>query len=134
MNVAARLDSPGAPMAGARLATRVLLVEDEPDQREVAAELLRLEGFEVTTAQDGLDAVLHLRTSAVLPDVVLLDLEMPIMDGRQFRAWQLRDPGARSVPVVVLSSSSPEGIEAAAYLEKPCRPEELVAVLRGVAR
>jgi CheY-like chemotaxis protein len=131
MSVAPRLDFfPSAQVS--RLATRVLLVEDDPDQREVAAELLRLEGFEVTTARDGLEALLHLRNDPLLPDVVVLDLEMPVMDGREFRSWQLRDPSARSVPVVVLSCASPEGVDAAAYLEKPCSPGELVAVLRRV--
>ena len=133
MEFALRLDFPDVPVGGAGRATRVLLVEDDPDQREVAADLLRLEGFEVATAENGLDALLHLRNGPVLPDVVLLDLEMPVMDGREFRARQLDDPSARSVPVVVLSSASSEGVEAAASLEKPCSPNRLIGVLRAVA-
>jgi CheY-like chemotaxis protein len=136
MNAALCLGLSGVPVPApenACLATRVLVIEDDPDQRELAAELLRLEGFEVATAQDGVDALLFLRSNAVLPDVVLLDLEMPVMDGREFRARQLRDSRAGFVPVVVLSSSSPQGVDAAAYLNKPCSPEELVAVLRRVA-
>ncbi len=134
MSSAVCLESWNAPAAGARSAPRVLLVEDDLDQREVAAELLRLEGFEVATARDGLDAFLYLRTNEALPDVVVLDLEMPVMDGWEFRDRQLRDPVACSVPVVVLSCSSPQGVDAAAYLEKPCSPAELVAVLRRIAR
>ncbi len=112
---------------------RVLLVEDDQDLRESLEEFLRLEGFEVVGAANGLDALLHLRTTLALPDVILLDVDMPVMDGREFRAVQRRDPVAGMVPVVVLSSAIPEGLEAVAALEKPCRPELLTSVLRAAA-
>jgi CheY-like chemotaxis protein len=121
---------PAAPLARAE---RVLLIEDDQDLRDSLAELLRLQGFEIAAAGNGLDALLLLRSLPALPDVILLDLDMPVMDGREFRAVQRRDPVAGSVPVVVLSSAAPEGLGAVATLEKPCRPEVLTAVLRAVA-
>ena len=114
-------------------ALRVLLVEDDQDLRDSLAELLRLEGFETAKAGNGLDALLLLQSLPALPDVILLDVDMPVMDGREFRAAQRRDPTAGRVPVVVLSSAVPEGLGAVATLEKPCRPEVLTAVLRAVA-
>jgi two-component system response regulator MprA len=132
MNVALSLFFPEALAGEARRATRVLLVEDDPDQRDVVADLLRLEGFDVATAENGLEALRHLRSVRELPDVVLLDLDMPVMDGREFRARQLDDASARSVPVVVLSSESPAGLDVAAALEKPCSPDRLIGALRAV--
>ena len=112
---------------------RVLLVDDDRDLRDSLAELLRLEGFEISTAENGLDALLMLQAASGLPDVILLDLDMPVMNGREFRAVQRRDPVAGGVPVVVLSSGVAEGMGAVASLEKPCRPEVLTAVLRAAA-
>lgn len=83
---------------------RVLVVDDDPDSRMLMADLLSSEGYQVTTAGNGLDALNQLR--AVKPSVILLDLEMPVMDGRSFRQHQLEMPGPlRSVPVIVCSGS-----------------------------
>jgi CheY-like chemotaxis protein len=92
-----------------------------------------MDGFEVQSAGNGLDALLLLQSVSVLPDVILLDVDMPVMDGREFRMAQRCDPVAGRVPVVVLSSFVPEGLGAVATLEKPCRPEVLTALLRAVA-
>jgi CheY-like chemotaxis protein len=121
---------PSAPLARA---VRVLLVEDDRDLREALDEFLHVEGFETLVAGNGLEALLLLRSSAALPDVILLDVDMPVMDGREFRDAQRRDPVAGHVPVVVLSSAIPEGLGAEANLEKPCRPEVLTRILRAVA-
>jgi len=83
---------------------RVLVVDDDPDSRTLMAHLLSSEGYQVTTASNGHDALNQL--SAVTPSVILLDLEMPVMDGRGFRQHQLRMRGPlRSVPVIVCSGS-----------------------------
>jgi two-component system alkaline phosphatase synthesis response regulator PhoP len=67
---------------------RVLVVDDDPDTRMLMAHLLSSEGYQVTTASNGHDALNRL--SAVTPSVILLDLEMPVIDGRGFRQHQLR--------------------------------------------
>jgi len=77
---------------------RVLVVDDEDGVREVAADLLSSLGYEVTTAGDGRTAVNEFRRSADKVDVVLLDLAMPGMDGREcFRAMKAIDPGVKAV-------------------------------------
>ncbi len=124
--------SSGSRFGRIRARTRLLLAEDDPDQREVLVELLRSEGFEVAPVENGLDALLHLLTNPEKPEVVLLDLQMPIMDGREFLTRQLADPIARQVPVVVLSSERASELDVAASLEKPCPPDIIVWVLRTV--
>jgi CheY-like chemotaxis protein len=77
---------------------RVLIVDDEDGVREVAADLLTSLGYDVTTAADGLAAVDQYRKSVRAVDVVLLDLAMPGMDGRDcFRALKAIDPDVRAV-------------------------------------
>jgi CheY-like chemotaxis protein len=78
----------------------VLLVDDEPQVRATIGEALTLEGYEVTEASNGAEALALLRTAR--PDVIVLDLWMPIMDGWEFRKAQVQShPG---IPLVVLSA------------------------------
>ncbi|MGC3998097.1 MAG: response regulator [Anaeromyxobacter sp.] len=123
----------GPPLERAALgrAARVLLVEDDRELREALADVLMLEGFEVEQAENGLDALLHLRSAPRPPDVVVLDLDMPLMDGREFREAQLRNPALAAVPVLVLSSHVEEGLPLGG-LGKPCSPERLLARLRAL--
>ena len=86
----------GVPARG----KRVLLVDDEPQVRATIGEALTLEGYEVTQASNGAEALALLRTAR--PDVIVLDLWMPIMDGWAFRKAQVEAyPG---IPLVVLSA------------------------------
>jgi CheY-like chemotaxis protein len=80
---------------------RVLVVDDEPQIRATVSELLTLEGYEVVQASNGADALKQLDGR---PDVVVLDLWMPVLDGWTFRTTQLRThPG---IPVIVLSATT----------------------------
>src|SRR5207244_2354453 len=69
----------------------VLIVEDHQDIRMTLAWLLRVEGFRVATAADGREALNVLREGP-LPDLIVLDLRMPVMDGWEFLACKSRDP------------------------------------------
>lgn len=93
-------------MPGLRTRTgpvRVLIVEDVSDLRDFYAILLREEGYEVACACDGADA---LRWLSWQPDVVLLDLMMPVMDGYEFYARMRNLPGEHP-PVIVVSAVTP---------------------------
>ncbi len=100
----------------------MLIVEDESGVREVLAELLVDEGYELQVARNGREALQVLQRWR--PDVILLDLMMPIMDGWAFRAEQLRHVSLASVPVIVLSAVREQHLQmerlgAAASLPKP---------------
>src|SRR5947208_6432557 len=81
----------------------VLIVEDDEDLREMMAQLLTLEGFQAATVANGREALEYLNSGA-RPDVILLDLMMPVMDGWEFRRRQQADPAVSGVPVIVLSA------------------------------
>ena len=106
----------------------ILVVEDDAEIRETLDSLLRIEGYEVVTCANGLEALHRLRSGAHA-DVILLDLMMPVMDGWQFRVQQKRDPDLASLPVIAISAdSTPKAaaIDADAYLKKPVDYDTLI--------
>jgi len=115
---------------------RVLVVDDEPMVRDVLERYLRLEGFEVATAEDGQQALE--RFSDDRPHLVLLDLMLPRIDGLEvFRRMR----AASSIPVIMLTARGEEtdrvvGLELGAddYVTKPFSPREVVARVRAVLR
>jgi DNA-binding response OmpR family regulator len=116
------------------MTNRVLLVEDDDDIREAVGDGLRSQGYEVVTAANGLIARDWLRNAGVLPNVILLDLMMPVMDGWQFRSEQLLDGALAAIPVIILSGAGDVGKEAAAlgaagYVTKPFNIEALIGVV-----
>jgi CheY-like chemotaxis protein len=86
------------------MAEPVLVVEDDPDLREMMEQMLHLEGFATLTAPNGQEA-LNLLNAGVPVKVILLDLMMPVMDGWEFRRRQLADPKLAGIPVVVMSAT-----------------------------
>jgi CheY-like chemotaxis protein len=111
---------------------RVLVVDDDREIRETVVEVLGDKGFEAVGAADGAEALAVLRDD---PDrswcLVLLDLMMPVMDGRAFRTAQMSDPVLSRIPVVVVSAVADVGSEAHdlqvdAHMTKPVKLAELV--------
>jgi CheY-like chemotaxis protein len=110
----------------------VLIVEDDADLREMMAQLLSLEGYRAETAPNGRDALRYLEQGD-RPDVILLDLMMPVMDGWEFRRRQVADPTIATVPVVVLSAVDPSragDLGGAAFLKKPLDFDQLLELVR----
>jgi two-component system phosphate regulon response regulator PhoB len=109
---------------------RVLLVEDDPDTREVLAYALASEGFVVIVAPDGERGLEVAR--AWRPDVVLLDVLMPRVSGNEMAAAMRRDPALHGIPIVSMSASPAElGPPAArAHVSKPFALSEVARALR----
>ena len=122
-----------------RPAGNVLIVEDDPDIREMLATLLAGEGFHAVGAEDGLEALHLLRTvrhrAPDVPCLVLLDLKMPRLSGKEFRRAQLEDPTVSSVPIAVMSGAidleqRAKALGAVAILPKPIDCDKLMDVVR----
>ena len=115
------------------------MVDDDDDTLDSTAALLTSHGYEAVGANSGPTALALLRDGAVRPFVILLDLNMPGMDGWQFRAEMLCDGALESIPVVVLSAAGGPAVAAAtgamravAGLVKPVDPDHLLRVLRAL--
>jgi CheY-like chemotaxis protein len=97
----------------------VLLVDDDPDLRDITRFVLEGEGFGVATAGNGDEALQRLRVGK-LPAIVLLDLMMPVMNGFQFLEEVAKIPSFKEIPVVVLTAASvTEVAGAVAVVPKP---------------
>ncbi len=113
----------------------VLVVEDESAFADGIQDCLELEGISVSTASNGEQALELLRSGAVVPDAILLDLWMPVMNGWKFRAEQRRDPSLAHIPVVVMSADmgpQAQAIDAAAFLCKPVNAALMISEVRRV--
>jgi two-component system, chemotaxis family, chemotaxis protein CheY len=100
----------------------ILIVEDQSETREALSALLTAEGYDVVCAANGQEALERLRETE--PALILLDYAMPVMDGRQFREAQKRNPRWSSIPVILLTahkhtSFAARSIDAVAILQKP---------------
>jgi two-component system phosphate regulon response regulator PhoB len=118
---------------------RILLIEDEPDIAEVLQYNLGKEGFEVELAHRGDSGLEALRRQA--PDLILLDLMLPGVDGLELTRMLKRDPATSRIPIVMLTARGEEvdrivGLELGAddYISKPFSPREVVLRVKAVLR
>jgi CheY-like chemotaxis protein len=116
---------------------RVLLVDDYPDAREMYMEYLEFSGFDVVQAGNGMEAVQRAIDSA--PDIILMDLSLPVMDGWEATRRLKADKRTASIPVVALTGHALAGISEGAkqagcdaFVTKPCLPQDLVKEIRKV--
>jgi CheY-like chemotaxis protein len=117
---------------------RILVVDDDPTIQRLLQVNLEMEGHEVLTAGDGHEALVRLRDGA--PEVVLLDVMMPGLDGWQVCERIRADPDLAATPVVILSARAQQsdlerGVQAGAdaYITKPFDPLELVELVESLA-
>ncbi len=110
----------------------VLVVEDEPDIGDVFAEIVRLEGHEPILAPNG-EIALKLARSA-RPDLILMDLVMPIMNGTQAMCMIRADPITRRIPIIATSVGRPDletiGLLADEFLPKPFNVSDVQDLLK----
>jgi len=116
---------------------RVLLVDDYPDAREMYAEYLEFSGFEVVEAENGMEALQ--RAIDTSPDIILMDLSLPVMDGWEATRRLKADKRTAPIPVVALTGHALAGISEGAkkagcdaFVTKPCLPEDLVKEIRKI--
>jgi CheY-like chemotaxis protein len=134
-----RHTSESAPPASPKWGHRVLVVEDEQDVAELIRYNLAKEGYEVARVGNGADALKHAREGK--PEVILLDIMVPQLNGWEVCRRLKQDPETRGIPVIMVTGRVEEGdkvlgfeMGADDYVTKPFSPRELVARIRAVVR
>lgn len=124
-------------MSDAPTRPRVLLVDDYADAREMYSEYLKFSGFDVVEAANGMEALQRAVDST--PDIILMDLSLPVMDGWEATRRLKADPRTAAIPVVALTGHALSGMSEGAakagcdsFVTKPCLPEDLVAEIQHV--
>ncbi len=111
---------------------KVLVIDDNESLRMELLNILRLEGYEALGARDGREGVQIVQQH--LPDLIISDINMPILNGFEFIAELRRDSRTELIPVILLSGGSelPQGLQAGAagYLPKPCTVDEFLAAIK----
>jgi CheY-like chemotaxis protein len=112
----------------------ILLVEDDPDSRTMMTAALEFEGYRVITASNGVEGLELARRHK--PELILLDLMMPVMAGEEFRQRQLKDRDIRKVPVVVVSAQydapiAARRLKAVGCVAKPIDFDALTTLVRN---
>ena len=116
------------------MSQRVLVVEDDSALREALSQVLSDEGYDMLSARDGLEAVNCLKKGN-RPDVILLDLSMPVVNGWEFRMFQKRDPDLAQIPVILITAGGytreeVAWLEPSALLPKPLDLPFLLSAVR----
>ncbi len=114
------------------MAKKILVVDDEPDILKVVTFRLRKAGYEIITAEDGQKALNLIKTQR--PDLVLLDLRLPVIDGSEVCKQVKADDEVKNIPIILLTATShinkiadkAKELKADDYLIKPFDPEELL--------
>lgn len=129
--------APPSPQAIKKPKKRISIAEDDRALREILRIVLMEEGFAVTTCRDGRDMITHLtmvRDSGNLPDIIILDLNMPFITGWEVASWLDNDPQLCDIPVIVISATEAHGkaaksLNVDSYLVKPFTTDEIVGVV-----
>jgi len=132
-------DPDDGPRPPSRLASLVLVVDDHTDMRQLTADVLAGNGYDVIEALDGRDGIASLCQN--VPDLVILDLNMPVMDGWQFCAEQQRLPDGHlaTIPVLLVTGAddAPDHavtLKAVGLVKKPFDPDQLLEAVQQALR
>jgi CheY-like chemotaxis protein len=118
----------------ANMIPQILIVEDDAALREALSQVLSDEGYDLLSARDGLEAVNCLKKGH-RPDIILLDLSMPVVNGWEFRMFQKRDPELAHIPVILItaggySREEVAWLEPSALISKPLDLPRLLSTIR----
>ncbi|MEO8383607.1 MAG: Hpt domain-containing protein [Betaproteobacteria bacterium] len=132
-------DSESATPLLVRSAPLVMVVDDSLTVRKITSRMLLREGFEVATAKDGVDGLQQLQD--IEPDIILLDIEMPRMDGFEFARNVRADAKTRGIPIIMITSRTAEKHRNRAlelgvneYMGKPYQEEQLLVMIRNFTK
>ncbi len=117
----------------------ILIVEDDQFIRNSMLELVESVGCSAAAVGNGREAINYLNECSVLPNLILLDLMMPVMDGFEFRVEQQKDPKICGIPVVIMSADGHVADKQARtsaydYLKKPFELESILAIVEKVCQ
>jgi two-component system cell cycle response regulator DivK len=114
---------------------RILVVEDQQDNRQILRDLLTNAGFDMIEAENGEEAIASAQASR--PDLILMDIQLPILDGYEATRRIKADPDLKSIPIIVVTSYALSGDEEKArlagcddYVAKPFSPRSLLAKIK----
>ena len=114
---------------------RILVVEDQPDNRQIIRDMLAPTDYEITEAENGEQALVAVAKQR--PDLILMDIQLPIMDGYAAARRIKADPALRMIPIIAVTSYALSGEEKKAreagcddYVPKPFSPRQLLAKIR----
>ena len=117
------------------MSKRILVVEDQEDNRQIIRDLLSATDYEITEAISGEEALVAVAKRR--PDLILMDIQLPIMDGYEATRRIRAEPGLQSVPIIAVTSYALSGEEQKAraagctdYVPKPYSPRQLLAKIR----
>jgi two-component system, cell cycle response regulator DivK len=118
------------------MSKRILVVEDQPDNRQIIRDMLAPTGYEITEVENGDDALAAIAKQQ--PDLILMDIQLPVMDGYEATRRIKADPALRSIPIIAVTSYALSGEENKAraagcdeYVPKPFSPRHLLAKIRN---
>jgi CheY-like chemotaxis protein len=107
----------------------ILIIEDDKGIQETLSAVLQEDGFSVVIKNHGLEGLEYLQSASKLPDLILLDLMMPIMNGQEFREAQLKNTYYRAIPTVILSAQTQnmfsEDFQKLDFIKKPFGLDDL---------
>jgi two-component system cell cycle response regulator DivK len=117
------------------MSKRILVVEDQPDNRRILRDLLTSVGFEIIEAENGQEALEVVARER--PNLILMDIQLPLLDGYEATRRIKADPALRAIPIIVITSYALSGDESKAraagcdaYVTKPFSPRALLAKVR----
>ncbi|MGB0060412.1 MAG: response regulator [Candidatus Binatus sp.] len=116
------------------VAPAILVVEDDEDAREAMVALLQMKGYRAVSAGNGREALDYLE-EAPAPDLIILDLWMPVMDGWHFRSEQIKNPRLAHIPVIVVTALSDRAdVDANEVIIKPVDVDRLLSTVDHYCR
>ena len=119
------------------MSKKILVVEDTEDNRQILRDLLSMAGYETVEANDGAEGVA--KAAEHKPDLILMDIQMPVMDGYEATRRIKADPALKSIPIIAVTSYALSGDEEKTraagcdgYIAKPFSPRQMLAKVREV--